>query len=137
MADFLDEVAQYLDDSGVGEYSSDSGRNIFVNAQPPTPANCISIFGAPGANIGDQRNVASLQFPRFQALIRNVDDAAAATLMQSVRTALHAKYGVALPNWRILRCHADQEGGPIGKDGQGRFEYSINFSAEINGETPA
>ncbi len=137
MNDFLNEVAQYLDDLSVGEFSSDSGRNIFVGIVPADPANCVCLLGITGPTIGVQREVADLQFPRFQAFIRNTAYNAGSDKLQAVRTALHGKYGVILPHWRILRSHADQEGGPIGKNPIGHFEFSINFTTEINAETAA
>lgn len=135
MADFYDEVATYLDQQGVGTYTSPTNRNIFTGHHPSDPDNCVSIVGLLGATLGVSREVASLQFPRFQVIVRNEDYDTGSTKLQAVRTALHGKYGLALPNWRVLRCHADQEGGPIGTDEQGRFEFAINFTAEINGET--
>lgn len=137
MADFYDEVATHLDGQGIGTYTSSSGRNIFTGHHPSSPDNCVSILGLLGTTIGSSREVASLQFPRFQVVVRNKDYDLGAAKLQAVRTALHGKYGLILPNWRVLRCHADQEGGPIGKDDQGRFEFSINFAAEINAETAA
>lgn len=136
MADFLDEVAQYLDDQGVGNFDTASGRNIFVGDIPAGPDTLISLIGVTGSTPPiPSRQVPSLEFPRFQAFIRGVDYATASTKLQLVRTTLHAKYGVILPNWRVLSCHADQEGGPIGKDEIGRFEFTINFTCEVNAQT--
>lgn len=130
MADFIDEIGDYLATAGVGTVAT----NIFIGELPPDPDNCVALFGLPGQVIGDQREVPSLQFPRVQALIRNKSYDLASDKMQAVRTALHGKYGLLLPNWRVLRIHAEQEGGPIGTDDQDRFEFSINFVAEVNGE---
>lgn len=136
MADFLDEVASYLEDEGVGVFDSSTGRNIFVGEIPESPVNCVVLLGIAGPTISDQRQIRSLQFPRFQAYIRNSGYQAGSDKLQAVRNALHALYGEILPNWRVLACHADQEGGPIGKDKLGRYDFSINFLAEINAETP-
>lgn len=137
MADFLDEVAQYLDDQGVGEFSADAGRTIFVNHQPSEPDFCISLFGNVGETLGDSgRDVTDMQFPRFQVLVRGAEDeyALASSKMQAIRTALHGKLKLTLPSWRILRMHADQDGGPIGTDEQGRPEFSINFTVQMHAD---
>lgn len=137
MADFLDEIADKLATAGVGTVATTSNTgDIFIGILPATPDNCIALFGLPGSTIGDQREVAALQFPRFQVVARNVSYASASTKLQAVRTALHGIYDVQLANWRVLRCHAEQEGGPIGEDDQGRFEFTVNFVAEIHANTP-
>lgn len=134
MADFLDETADYLATQGIGTV----GTDIFVGDVPPDPNNLVSLFGITGSNLNrDSRQVGTLHFPRFQVFVRNTDYANASAKLEAVRTALHAKYGIALPNWRIMALHADQEGGPIGKDGEGRFEFTINLTAELNAETAA
>lgn len=134
MADFLDEVGSYLDDQSVGVFDADSGRDIFRNHLPAAPDNCMVILGRPGTTIDDSRDAKNLQFPRFQIIVRNKDYALASAKMQAVRAALHGNYGLILPNWRVLRMYAEQEGQPIGQDDKGRAEFSINFLAEINAE---
>ena len=130
MSDFLNEVADYLQSQAVGTVATD----IFIGKLPPSPDNCVALFGLIGTTLGQQREVAPLQFPRFQVLVRNESYDAASDKLQAVRTALHGKYGLMLANWRVLRCHVETEGGPIGSDDQDRFEFSVNFIAEINAE---
>lgn len=103
---------------------------------PASPDNCIAMIGNASQTIGDQRDVPGLMFPRFQLIIRNTDFDLAEQEMYALRDILHGIINLALPvvtpEIRILRIHADQEGAPIGQDAQGRFEFSINFSCEIN-----
>lgn len=131
MSAFLDEVAEILETAGVGVWASNTGRNIFVGQLPPSPDNCTALLGLPGPNIGVQRDVSALNFPRFQALVRNTDYTLGDAKLRDVRNALHGLLGARLTDWYILRCHADQEGGPIGQDEEGRYEFSINFTAEM------
>lgn len=128
MSDFLTEVAEYLEDNSV--------TDVFVSVLPDATKkpNCVALFGLIGANPGASRDVPGLQFPRFQAIVRNEVYKDASTSFQAVRTLLHGKLGLILPNWRVLRCHADQDGGPIGQDDKGLFEFSINFTTEISNE---
>jgi hypothetical protein len=130
MADFANELADYLATQGVGTVAT----NIFVVKLPATPDNCIALFGLPGQVIGDQREVASLHFPRVQIITRNTSYENASDKLEAVRTALHNKYGLDFASWRVMRLHAEQEGGSIGQDDQGRYEFSINFVAETNAE---
>ena len=135
--DFLDELANYLQVLLIGT----AGTNIFVNKQPADVDNCVCLFGLPGATAGAGRDVPGLQFPRYQAIIRNTSYNDGADKFQAVRTALHGLIGKILPNGvniattpyiRIMRSHAEQEGGPIGEDDKGRSEFSINFIAEYH-----
>lgn len=135
--DFLDEIAAFLQYKSCGT----TGTNIFVNKQPGDVDNCISIFGLPGTHMGAGRDIAAMQFPRFQIIVRNTDYNDAADKFQAVRTALHGLIGQILPYnatvatdpyIRVLRCHAESDGGPIGEDEKGRAEFSINFDAEYH-----
>lgn len=135
MADFYDELASFLEDEGVGIYDTAAGRNIYTYKLPPDPDACIALLGLTGFPLGESRDVPSLHFPHFQVIVRNPDADLGAAKLEAVRTVLHGLLGEILPHWRILRCHADSEGGPIGSDEQGRFEFSINFTAEVNAET--
>lgn len=139
--DFLDEMARYLDSLDIGT----AGTDLFVNNLPDDVNNCVGLFGLTGPTIQQSRDVPGLQFPRFQAFIRNSDYNDGADKFQAVRTALHGKIGLILPVGvnvattpyiRVMRCHADQEGGPIGKDPRGRFEWSVNFTAEYHHYDP-
>lgn len=133
MADFLVEIADYAASLGIGTVATTSNNgDIFNEEVPGSPDNVICFIGQPGPLIGDQRSVAKLTFPRFQVYVRNVSYPNGSTKLKAVRDALHGLNGVALPSWKILRCHAEQEGGPIGSDEQNRFEFTVNFVAEIH-----
>lgn len=137
MIPFEDAICTYLDAANVGVYDTDSGRNIFKAVLPPEPNNCIALIGLDGNIIGENRDVADLIFPRFQIIVRNEDFDTGAAKLKEVRDTLHGMINVFLPDdsapyWRVLRCHAYQEGGSIGNDDQGRFEFSINFAAETH-----
>lgn len=136
--DFLNLVADYLEANGV--------TPVKTGIQPGEPANCVALLGLQGNTVQGNRDVPGLEFPRFQAVIRNEDYEDAATQFRALRTLLHGKIGLILPVGaqtdpeeadpdpyvRVLRMHADQEGGPIGEDDKGRYEFSINFAAEIH-----
>lgn len=131
--DFLNLQADYLEANDID--------NVFTKVQPDSPANCVTLGGLPGNTLQAQRDVPGLQFPRFQAIIRNENDEDGSAVFQAVRELLHGQVGLILPVGvdvdtepyiRVMRCHADQEGGPIGEDLKGRLEWSINFSAEFH-----
>ena len=141
MLNFLDEIADYLQNQSIGT----AGTDIFVNKQPADVDNCVTLLGITGLNLADQRDVKELQFPRFQVITRNTDYNDASDTHEAVRTALHNLIQQILPVGvdvnttayiRVMRCHAEQEGGPIGEDKKGRSEFSVNFLAEFHHYDP-
>lgn len=132
MSSFLDNIGSYLDTNNASMvFNTDSGRNVFTEL-PADPDTCVALLGLPGTTLGQARDVAGLTFPRFQVITRSKDYETAAALMKEVRDTLHGKIGITLANYRLLRCHAEQDGGPIGQDEQGRHEFSINMIAEYH-----
>lgn len=126
MANFYSELADYME----GEDATlDS---IVTGFLPGDFDNCIAIIGIAGTTLFDQRDVPALKFPRFQVLVRNTDFDEAENQMNKVRAVLHGLIGVSLPSFRIMRLHVEQEGGALGQDEQGRFEFGINFTGEIH-----
>lgn len=134
MFDPLDDICNYLETLGVGVYNSaaETPGSIFLGILPADPDDCIAILGLPGNTLGDARDIPALQFPRYNIIVRNKDYDTGAKKFQEVRTALHGKIGPMLNHFRLMRNHAEQDGGPIGEDPQGRFEWSINFLAEMH-----
>jgi hypothetical protein len=125
MASFLENIAEYLDDQNVGTAATD----IFVGVQPASPDDCVTILG--GVGLPPNTNIMELEFPRFQVIVRNKDYSLGDAKLREIRALLHVKIGLQLTDFYILRCHAQQDGGPIGEDNKGRYEFSINFYAEI------
>lgn len=128
MAEFLSDVAEYLADQGLGN-TTGSNVDIFVANLPDDPANCIALFGLQGGQLPNP-NVREFFYQRFQVIIRNTDYETGGAKMMAVRNALHVKIGIDFDNFKVLRCHAQQDGGPIGQDKKGRFEFSINFDSQ-------
>lgn len=137
MSSFFDELAAYLDtQQELIIFTEDEGRNTFLDELPEDPEDCVAFFGLVGTTLNASRDVKELQFPRFQVITRSADYETANTLLQAVRASLHGIIGLQLDNWKIMRLHAEQDGGPIGRDDQGRHEFSINMIGEIYAYTP-
>lgn len=131
-ADFLSQLADYLEDQGLGYATAQTGHpvDIFVGKQPADPDNCITLIGEPGVRTPNN-SIPDLMFPRFQVLVRNTDYTDGSTKLRDVRTALHDKIALSLQNFFCYYISADQEGFPIGEDDAGRPEFSIHFASEI------
>lgn len=127
--DFLSSIARYLQDQGIGYFYS-GNINIHVGKQRDEPENSITLLGLIGTEQPDV-SVPDLVYPRFQVIIRNSDYEAGSTKLRAVRQALHNMIAVDTANYHVYRLHAQQDGYPIGEDGKGRFEFSINFYGEV------
>jgi hypothetical protein len=133
MSSFLDEMASKMAaEVETLKFDNDAGRNVFVGELPATPDTCVAFFGLPGDQLTAVRDIPALTFPRYQVLVRSEDYETGADLLTAVRTSLHGMIDYRLPHWRVMRNHAEQEGSPIGEDGQGRFEFTINFVSEYH-----
>lgn len=131
MADFLDEIADYLASGGIGTVPTPSvAGTIFTGELPPEPEDCIAVLGRDGTMPQSSLTIPDLKFPGFQVLVRNADYDTGWAKLQAVRTRLHGKIGLQLASYFVLRMHANSEGGSIGKDDIGRQEFSINFQTE-------
>lgn len=127
-ADFLGQLADHLESHGVG--SANSGTiNIFVGSYPDDPDNIIALLGLTGSE-QPNKDIAEFEYPYFQVMIRNSDYETGAGKLREVRALLHDQLAIELVNFYVLRIQAQQEGGPLGKDSKGRYEFSINFTAQ-------
>lgn len=137
MSSFLDEMASKMaGEVAELEFDNETGRNVFVGELPAEPDTCVAFFGLPGDQLTASRDIPALTFPRYQVITRSADYEEAAALLTAVRTSLHGMIDYHLPSWRVMRNHAEQEGGPLGQDAQGRFEFSINFVSEFHALPP-
>ena len=133
--DFLAQLADYLDNEGIGNsgVTSASNVNIFVGHYPNDPDNCIALLGLIGQTKPDVY-IAGFEYPRFQVIVRNTNYNTGAGKLRAIRNALHDKLNVTTSNFIALYIQAEQDGFPLGEDGSGRFEFSINFSAQIRND---
>lgn len=122
---FIEQVATYLQAQGIGTIATD----IFIGNMPDTPNNCIAVINtgglAPSMYIPDKR-------PTFQVLVRNTDYEAGEIKLSAIRTALHQLANESLVSGQtfVYYIFLNAEGGHIGKDVNGRDEWSINFNCK-------
>ena len=134
MSSFLDELCAYMEDQDASfifnDQTVDDPINTFAGTYPDEPANLTALIGTTGSNIQAQRDVKELTFPRFQLVVRDLDYETAASRFETARGILHGLINVTLDTKTLMRCHAEQEGGPIGQDAESRYEFVGNFNAE-------
>lgn len=134
MSSFLDTLCGYLEDQDASfvfnDQTEENPINTFVGVYPDSPNDLTALIGIVGSNIQAQRDVKELSFPRFRLVVRDDSYENGDAIFTTARNILHGLIGVTIGTKRILRCHVEQEGGPIGQDDQGRYEFVCTMNAE-------
>lgn len=118
----IDQIADFLANQGLGTV----GVSIFTSYLPQTPDNAIAVIEtgglAPNVDIPTKE-------PTFQVMVRNTNFSDGRTNLDTVRSALHQKRGFEVYSGEtyFYFIYAISEGGHIGRDDNGRDEFSINF----------
>lgn len=124
MARLIDDLGTYLQTQSIGTL----GTDLFQGHLPDTPDNCVAIFetGGPAPN-----KDLPLNKPTFQVIVRNASYATGRDKLEAIRTALHRKSNLSLVSGQTFAYYilAQSEGGHIGRDANGRDEFSMNFQA--------
>lgn len=134
----LEEFAQLLEDLGLGAYNADgaAGGKVFLAAAPSTPDRCITIarYGAGEADSLNPWDEINLQF-RLRGTA--ADARTAENDAQALYDALHGLGPRYLAGGTWLQLAVGQAGGPvyIGRDSNGRHEYTVNLRCELQRTT--
>ncbi|MEV1204444.1 minor capsid protein [Microbispora rosea] len=136
----LEELAALLAELGLGTYNSDgaAGGSIFLAALPTAPDRCMAVARYGGAE-SDSRN--PWDQPSIQIRCRGsaVDAREAEADAEAVYDALHGLGMRELtPDGTWLQLAICGGGGPvyIGRDTNGRHEFTVNVRMDIDHETP-
>ncbi|MBA9003733.1 minor capsid protein [Thermomonospora cellulosilytica] len=134
----LEEFARLLELRGLGEYHEDgsAGGSIFLAALPSSPDRCkaIALYGG-----GDADSRLAYDEPSLQVRCRGTTDPRTAEAdAQQVYDALHGLGMLTLPGGTWLQLMLAKQSGPvyIGRDVNGRHEWTVNLQAEISRPTP-
>jgi hypothetical protein len=136
----MEELAQLLDDRGLGTYRADgaAGGTIFLLALPTAPDRCMALapYGQ-GATEADSR--LAYDEIRFQVRCRGsaTDARQAEADGQAVYDSLHGLGMLTLAGGTWLQLALGIQSGPIymGRDQNGRHELAVNFRAELGRAT--
>jgi hypothetical protein len=133
---FLEELAQYLETEGTGNYDPDGiTGDIFVAVMPPKPDAAIAIFPTGGSR-ADGRH--AYDYPTVQVRVRGtLDPRPAYTRLQGIYNLLHGLDNIVLSGGtHIFNCNGLQSAPQyIGADSNQRHEFVINFEFHIRAET--
>lgn len=136
----LEELAWLLAELGLGTFNSDgsAGGTIFLATLPSTPDRCMAVARYGGAE-SDSKNPYDELSVQVRCRGPAADARAAEQDAQAVYDALHGLGMRELtPGGTWLQLAICGGGGPvyIGRDQNGRHEYTVNIRLDIDHETP-
>lgn len=126
MSNFIDALAQYLQDEGYGTV----GSGIFKYRMPPTPDNCICVYPAGGP---EGLRYIDINYPTLQVRVRNVHPASGYNILQSIHNTLHGLH-TTLPGGVIISDTYGIQSQPALTeiDDKQRVHHIIQFSFTVN-----
>ena len=122
---FLEDLAAYLNEQGVGVYpGTSSTRTIYIGEMPADPDAVIALYARPGRA---KSLFCDLQYPELHVKVRAATYAAAQTKAKAIDTALHAQHDIALSGHQYLTIQARGVPCKLEVDGRGRTIFYQNF----------
>lgn len=134
----LEEFAQLLEDLGLGDYHADGsvGGTIYLVELPQAPD---AVMAVNRYGLGESDTKLAYDEPGIQVRIRDIaaDSRVAERQAQAVWDALHGLGNRTLAGGTWLQLAVAQQGSPtyLGRDGNGRHEWTVNVRAEISRAT--
>lgn len=128
----VSEMAQYLNDQGIGVFDeTGSTGDIFIMTMPSTPDDTICLYSKGGLSADGKLGYDQA---KIEILVRGVNVITTQQKAQSIYNKLqgfHNNYFKSGGFW-IVNCIGDQSAPNfIGKDENRRYEFSLNFTIEI------
>ena len=125
----ISEVAEYLEDQGVGTV----GTDIFVGYLPESVVPSLAVIDTGG--LQPDRYLPTKE-PTFQIYIRSATYSSGKAKLDAVRDALHKQVNTTLVSAGeyIYFIFAISEGGHLGRNPAGQDEFSMNFQARLRND---
>lgn len=139
----IDAMARIIADAGCGVYDPNNplpkGRTPITVAGLPAGGTAIAVATYAGGPEPDTRNLT--EYPRLQVRVRSANPLAALALERTTFDALQFTHGGNGPRelaggWWLQDCYALQsEAEPLGRDGNGLWEYVRNYQLTVQPPT--
>jgi hypothetical protein len=122
-----DDIAAYLATGGFGTV----GTSIFLNTMPPTPDACIAVSVYAGGPPERTYDGSGNDNPSVQVRVRDSNAGTARTKVEQIYNYLDGRSNTTINSTFYLGIFAINSGAiPMGKDENGRTEYTWNFSVK-------
>ena len=120
-------IAAHLAAWGLGTV----GTSIFSNYKPATPDNVLCVFGYAGSPPDRTHDTSGNAHPGIQVWIRDTSAATGRTRIESVFNLLDGSGNFTASSVYFVELNAVQSPIPMGRDENGRTEYSLNFQTTV------
>lgn len=130
-----EEFALYLESLGLVTYDPTGiTGDTFLEVMPPSPDEVVVLTEYAG-RVPDVR--LPYDSPGLQVRVRGTrDPRTGREKISAIYDALHGLSGVTLPNGtKLVACLAKASPHPMGRDANGRHEYTLSFDLEIRHST--
>jgi hypothetical protein len=114
------DIAQIIQDASLHTF----GTDLFSNAQPSKPNECVSIYDT-GGDSPEARYV--YDRPTVQIRVRNNGYAEAYATIAAIRAAVHGKNNLTVNGTRYIQILQQGDIIYVGTDDQERSELTLNF----------
>lgn len=121
-----EDIKDFLEDEG-SSLGLIFATNLFIGEMPETPNECVAVFDGPGEA---PEHDYEYKRPSVQVRVRadKGDYTSAYTLAEGILDILKAQHNVTKNSTRYVGIWADSDILALGKDANGRFQFSMNFS---------
>jgi hypothetical protein len=121
------DIANYLATGGFGTV----GTTIFLNTMPATPDACIAVSVYAGGPVERTHDSSGNDNPSVQIRVRNASAGTARTKVEQIYNYLDGVSNTTIGSTFYLGIFAINSGAiPMGKDENGRQEYTWNFAVK-------
>lgn len=128
-------MARLLTDLDLADYRPDEvGGDTFIENLPPDPDTALAVYSKAGppadARLGYDE-------PGIQIVARSADPRVAAASLAAIYDQLHGLVNTELPDgtWLVSCLGQASSPTPLGRDQNGRHEFSLTFACEVRSLT--
>lgn len=121
------DIADIL--AGVSSLALATGTDLFVNEEPDKPDNCVTVYdtGQEAEQLYVDPDETALESLSVQVRVRHKVASLAWALANNIKTELHGQNKVTQGGAIYLGIWHASGPFPLGKDGQNRTLYTVNF----------
>ena len=123
MPSSAEDVAEYLEDQGIGTRGAASGWAIFIGKEPSSPNNTITVYDTGGA----MGNPDQLYDPTIQIRIRGHDYSGTYAKAVEIRDDLVVNTDRVVGDWHYAGFFLISDIAKIDTDENNRDVFTINF----------
>ena len=118
------DIAEHLDDNGIGTLAGQSGWGIFVGKEPVSPDTCITVYDT-GGTMGNPDG--EMYDPTIQVRVRTHVYPDGYSKAAQIRDLLILPTSFYSDNWLYTGVWLVSDVAKIGTDDNGRELFTVNF----------